>query len=125
MNGQITVLINKKQYKVLVNDGKATVVADNVVKGENTIEVSYAGDDKYNKGTNSTTFNADAVDAEISIDKNVIPVGDDLVINLPKDAKGNVTVSSGILSKTVDVKDGKAIISTKGLPAGVYPVQIT
>ena len=108
-----------------VNDGKATVVADNVVKGENTIEVSYAGDDKYNKGTNSTTFNADAVDAEISIDKNVIPVGDDLVINLPKDAKGNVTVSSGILSKTVDVKDGKAIISTKGLPAGVYPVQIT
>jgi len=125
VNGQITVLINKKQYKVLVNDGKATVVADNVVKGENTIEVSYAGDDKYNKGTNSTTFNADAVDAEISIDKNVIPVGDDLVINLPKDAKGNVTVSSGILSKTVDVKDGKAIISTKGLPAGVYPVQIT
>ena len=113
---------NNIQY---VNDGKATVVADNVVKGENTIEVSYAGDDKYNKGTNSTTFNADAVDAEISIDKNVIPVGDDLVINLPKDAKGNVTVSSGILSKTVDVKDGKAIISTKGLPAGVYPVQIT
>ena len=85
---------------------------------------SPAGNDKYNKGTNSSTFNADAVDAEISIDKNVIPVGDDLVINLPKDASGTVTVSSGSLSINRPVKDGKVIIPTGILPAGVYPVNI-
>ena len=124
VNGEITVRINGNEQKVPVNDGKATVVADNVVKGINNITVTYAGDDKYNKGTNSTTFNADAVDAEISIDKNVIPVGDDLVINLPKDAKGTVKVSSGSISYNFDVKDGKAIIPTKSLPAGVYPVNI-
>ena len=125
MNGQITVLINKKQYNVPVKDGKATVVADNVVKGENTIEVSYAGDDKYNKGTNSSTFNADAVDADISIKEDVIPAGNNLIINLPKDAKGNVTVKIGDKTITAPVKDGQAVISTKDIPAGNYPAEIT
>ena len=125
VNGQITVLINKKQYNVPVKDGKATVVADNVVKGENTIEVSYAGDDKYNKGTNSSTFNADAVDADISIKEDVIPAGNNLIINLPKDAKGNVTVKIGDKTITAPVKDGQAVISTKDIPAGNYPAEIT
>ena len=125
VNGQITVLINKKQYNVPVKDGKATVVADNVVKGENTIEVSYAGDDKYNKGTNSSTFNADAVDADISIKEDVIPAGENLIINLPKDATGTVSVKIGGKTITATVKDGWAVISTKDIPAGNYPAEIT
>ena len=124
VNGQITVLINKKQYNVPVKDGKATVVADNVVKGENTIEVSYAGNDKYNKGTNSSTFNADAVDADISIKEDVIPAGENLIINLPKDATGTVTVKIGGKTITAPVKNGQAVISTKDIPAGNYPAEI-
>ena len=124
VNGQITVLINKKQYNVPVKDGKATVVADNVVKGENTIEVSYAGNDKYNKGTNSSTFNADAVDADISIKEDVIPARENLIINLPKDATGTVTVKIGGKTITAPVKNGQAVISTKDIPAGNYPAEI-
>ncbi|MEE0025313.1 Ig-like domain-containing protein, partial [Methanobrevibacter sp.] len=125
VNGQITVYINKKEYKALVKDGKATVVAVNVVKGINNITVTYDGDDKYNKGTNNSTFNADAVDADISIKEDVIPAGENLIINLPKDAKGNVTVKIGDKTINATVKDGQAVISTKDIPAGNYPVQIT
>ena len=124
VNGQITVRINGNEQKVPVKDGKATVVADNVVKGKNTIEVSYAGNDKYNKGTNSTTFNADAVDADISIDKDVIPAGENLIVNLPKDAKGTVTVKIDGKTITAPVKNGQAVISTKDIPAGNYPAEI-
>ena len=125
VNGEITVRVNGKEQKVNVKDGKATVVVDNVVKGENTVEVSYPGDDKYNPLTNSSKFNADAVPADISLAKDVIPAGENLVIELPDDATGTVTVSSGGQSMTVPVKDGKAVIPTKNLPAGKYPVEIT
>ena len=104
-----------------VEGSKDTTVKDNTIKN-NTIP----SDGEIIKVENSTGTDVEDntyVDNVPSIDVDDVVV-DDLVINLPKDATGNVTVNIGGKTITVPVRDGKAVIPMDNIAAGEYPVVI-
>ena len=61
----------------------------------------------------------------VSIENNTIPKGSDLVIILPEDATGDVTVVIGNNTIPAKVENGKAIIPTEDIPAGEYNATVT
>ena len=65
------------------------------------------------------------VDNVPSIDVDDVVIDDDLVINLPKDATGNVTVNIGGKTITVPVVNGTAVVPEELLPAGNYTATLS
>ena len=50
---------------------------------------------KYVSKSNSTSFNVKGLDPSISLAKDTVKQGEDLVVNLPADATGTVTATIG------------------------------
>ena len=106
-----------------VEGSKDTTVKDNTIKN-NTLP----SDGEIIKVENSTGTDVEDntyVDNVPSIDVDDVVVDDDLVINLPKDATGNVTVNIGGKTITVPVVNGTAVIPENLLPAGNYTATLT
>ena len=129
-SGNVTVVIDGKNYTAPVVNGSASV---NVTlpdgAGVHNITVDYSGDDKYPGDVIDTTFNVPKIsDYDMNID---VPVdlhpGDKatIVVDLPEDATGKVTVQVGDNVYEAVVKDGKAVITTDELPYGDYEVITT
>ena len=123
--GSVSIVVNGKTYTASVNKGKATLDVSGLAKGTYTVTASYAGDSKYVSKSNSTGFNVKGLDPSIGLAKDAVKQGEDLVITLPGDAKGNVTAVIGGKTVTVPVKDGKAVITTADIPVGQYDAKIT
>ncbi|WP_406535213.1 Ig-like domain repeat protein [Methanobrevibacter sp.] len=62
---------------------------------------------------------------EVSIDADEITFGDtaDIVVNVPSDATGNITVKVGNITKTAEISDSKATFSIDNLSAGNYTIE--
>ncbi|MEE0025463.1 Ig-like domain repeat protein, partial [Methanobrevibacter sp.] len=123
--GSVSIVVNGKTYTASVNKGRATLDVSGLAKGTYAVTASYAGDSKYVSKSNSTSFNVKGLDPSIGLAKDAVKQGEDLVITLPGDAKGNVTAVIGDKTVTVPVKDGKAVITTADIPVGQYDAKIT
>jgi hypothetical protein len=117
---KINVTVDNKTYEVDVIDGKANVTISNITKGNHTIDVDVPGDDKYDPVNKTITIDIPPADLNITIDDPIVDEGEDIIINFPPDATGNVTIDIGGKNITVPVINGTAIIPTKDIPSGVY-----
>ncbi|SDA73100.1 Ig-like domain repeat protein, partial [Methanobrevibacter millerae] len=109
--GYVTVTIDGKDYVVPIKDGGAVIdLPSDLGPGEHTVDVSYPGDGKYAPVNNSTTVDVPKVDVTEEDGK--------LVIELPEDAKGNVTVTIDGVNQTVPIVDGKAVVD---VPSDLEP----
>ena len=89
----------------------------------NSITVRYSGDDKYNKGNASILYNAskendypmNATDDSIAYGENAV-----IIVSLPDDATGNVTVTINGETYSDVVEYGIAVIVVPGLAVGNY-----
>ncbi|MBO6275751.1 MAG: Ig-like domain repeat protein, partial [Methanobrevibacter sp.] len=119
--GDVTVSVDGKDYTVPIRDGKAVVDISDLAPGNHDVKVTYPGDDKYAPVTNSTTINVPKK-SDYPID--IITDGDKLVVSVPEDATGDVTVSIDGKDYTVPIKDGKAVVDISDLPSGTHDVKV-
>ena len=116
--GDVTVTIDGKDYVVPIKDGKAVMdLPSDLEPGEHTVDVSYPGNDKYAPISNSTTVDVPKID--------ITNTDNQLVVDVPDDATGDVTVTIDGKDYTVPIKDGKAVVDISDLPAGEHNVKVT
>ena len=115
--GYVTVTIDGKDYVVPIKDGKAVMdLPSDLGPGNHTVDVSYPGDDKYAPTTDSTTVDVPKVDITQEDGK--------LIIDVPDDATGNVTVTIDGVNQTVPIVDGKAVVDISDLEPGNHTVDV-
>ena len=123
--GNVDVIVGNKSFNVPINKSKAIINGYDLPLGYSDIIVSYDGNDKYVSGNLSETVNVRLGNYTWDVDSDVIVAGDDLVVNLPADASGDVIVVIGDVTFVVPVVDGKANIPTDNIPLGDYNASIS
>ena len=91
------------------------------------LDIPYKFDLTFKYGNYTKTIQIEVVDPKKPIGGITQPGNgtDSVIINLPSDAKGNVTVTVGGKNYTVPVVNGTAVIDINDLPNGEYPATVT
>ena len=127
--GNVIVTVDGKDYTVAIVDGKAVKTIADLKANNYTVTVKYDGDNNYNANQNTTKFTVSKIsdyNMNITVPSDV-KVGEDavIIVNIPKDASGNVTVSVGKDVYNAVISNGSAKVVVSGLGAGVYNVSAT
>ena len=127
--GNVIVTVDGKDYTVAIVDGKAVKTISDLKANNYTVTVKYDGDNNYNPNQNTTKFTVSKIsdyNMNITVPGDV-KVGEDavIIVNVPKDASGNVTVSVGKDVYNAVINNGSAKVVVSGLGAGVYNVSAT
>ena len=122
--GRVLVDIDGVGYYGTVENGKAKIIIPELASGKYTAKITYEGDDKYLPSTTTVSFKVSKVNAPISADADDIYQGEDatVVVNVPEDATGTVTITVNGKTYTQEVKNGKAIFTVPGLTKGDYDI---
>ena len=127
--GDVIITVDGKDYTVAIVDGKAVKTIADLKANNYTVTVKYDGDNNYNPNQNTTKFTVSKIsdyNMNITVPDDV-KVGEDavIIVNVPKDASGNVTVSVGKDVYNAVISNGSAKVVVSGLGAGVYNVSAT
>ena len=120
--GNVTVTINGEDHVVPVEGGKATLDISDLEPGDYEVVATYSGDGKYAPATNSTSFKVPKI---IDYPVDVAQDGDELIITVPEDATGNVTVTIDGKEYNVPIVNGTAKLDISDLPSGKHNVEVT
>ena len=114
------------EYYADIIDGKAVFTIPKLASGVYEAVITYEGDDKYLANSTAVSFTVSKNDAPASATGDDIKIGDDgtVVVNLPSDATGTVTIVVDGKSYTQEVVNGKAVFSIPGLSVGVHIVDV-
>ena len=122
--GDVTVTIGDKTYTVPVSGGKGVLVVPGLGAGNYTVEAKYNGDDKYASSTNSTELEV-AKEALTPDDVKVIDQGNGtVVVVVPENATGDITVKVGNETYTAPIVDGKAVIDMTNMTPGEHEIEV-
>ncbi|MBE6506259.1 MAG: hypothetical protein E7Z73_11125, partial [Methanobrevibacter millerae] len=119
--GNITVKVNDTTVIVGIVNGTAQTVVPYLKVGNYTVDVIYNGDDKYLSSNNATKLNVGKVSTEIE----VIDQGNGtVVVVIPGNATGNVTIV--VENKTFNgtVINGTAIINLTNVTPGIHNITV-
>ena len=122
--GRVLIDLNGVGYYGNIVNGKAKIIIPELPSGEYTAFVTYEGDDKYLPSYNTVPFTVNKVKAPISADGDVIDYGDNatVVVHVPEDATGTVTIVVDGKSYTEEVDGGKAVFVIPGLTPGDHDI---
>ena len=125
--GRVLVDIDGVGYYGTVENGKAKIIIPELASGKYTAKITYEGDGKYLPSTTTVSFKVSKVNAPISADADDIYHGEDatVVVNVPEDATGTVTITVNGKTYTQEVKNGKAIFTVPGLTKGDYDIIVS
>ena len=128
--GVVSVIVDGKEYFGRIKNGTVSIELPKLPVGKYNVTLYYEGDNKYNNATNYTVFYVIPMAPEIIIDVDNVTYGNEtlIVVTLPEDATGNVTVKINdtyYVFDTQNLTDGKAILPGVVLPAGNYTVEVT
>lgn len=123
--GEITFIVDGTTYKKTLNNGIAAIAISDLTLGNHSLKVMYSGDANYNSSTADMTFNIKNSLSETVIDVNNTVYGENITViaSVTSGATGNVTFILGNLTKTVEITNGKAIVTFNKLNAGTYSVR--
>ena len=131
VTGIVTVTVNGKNYPITIdNSNSITVPIDEVLTvGTHDVNVTFLDEENHIYGFNTTTITISTV-KEYAFDIGAISnvkVGDtkQLVITLPNDATGNVTVSLGTSNFTATVNGNTTTINITGFVIGQNTITVT
>ena len=128
VNEVITIAIDNKNYTAITKDGVASIEASGLVAGEHEVTVTFEND-KYSQKSANATFKV----SKISDYLMNVTVPDDIkagenitiLVNLPKDANGDVIITINNTNYSGIAKNGFVNITIPGLPAGDYNATIS
>ena len=122
--GNVTIVVDSVVYDAEIVDGVAKVVIPDLKVGNHKITATYGGDDKFLPSNATSSFKVSKAQTALEIDNDSIPVGKDatVVVHLPGDATGTVTIKVNNKVYTAPVKNGKAVFKIPGLPIGNHTV---
>ena len=114
LNGTVTVVVDDMNYSSSVSGGKAVI----------TIPGLYSGDANHNPLLGNVSFAVNKLNPDMSVECNTPVSGENIhiVVYLPSDATGTVSIALEGKYYTVSVKDGKAVFDIPGLAAGKYNI---
>ena len=124
--GNITVEIDGKNYTAPVKDGKAIISIPDLTAGDKVAKIYYSGDDNYAPSEDSVPFKVNKILPTLNIDSQDITADKDgkIVITLPTDATGTVTIEIDGKTYTAPVVNGKAVFTIPGLSEGVHDIKV-
>ena len=124
--GNLTIEVENQTFTAPVVNGTAIVDLTNVTPGKHNITVIYSGDENNNPTTENATVNIPGNYIPIDVSVHDIYVGDTevVVVTLPEDATGTVTIEINAKEYTAPVVDGKAIFYVDGLAFGNKTVAV-
>ncbi|ALT67915.1 Ig-like domain repeat protein [Methanobrevibacter millerae] len=124
--GNVTIEVENQTFTAPVVNGTAIVDLTNVTPGKHNITVIYSGDENNNPTTENATVNIPGNYIPIDVSVHDIYVGDTevVVVTLPEDATGTVTIEINAKEYTAPVVDGKAIFYVDGLAFGNKTVAV-
>ena len=134
--GNVTAVINDNEYSTNIRSGGVAFIFVYDLTENVTAVVSYPGDDKYNnftKSVNITVNPKEKVDSTINVNAEDIVEGEtaNVLITIPGDATGNVTVILNSESSVIDINSTTVrglngilsmLVTYENLTAGNYTV---
>ena len=123
-SGDLEITINGTKYRVVMNEGKAILNTTFTKYGLYNITVDYGGNDKYYAGSNISSFIIDPVTPSVVISVNDIKVGGNatIIVTVPNDSTGLVTISVGGKNYNATIYAGKVTFNVPDLGNGTYNV---
>ena len=122
--GTVTVEVDGTNYTEQVKDGEAIFTIPGLSAGDKTAKVYYSGDDNYKASENTTSFTVNKINPDVSA-QNVSSDGKGhVVVSLPEDATGTVTIEIDGRTYTAPVEDGKAVFDVPGLSEGKHDIKV-
>ena len=113
------------QYALVGVYGETTFTVPGFAVGNYTAYVRFDGDEKYGRLSNSTNFTVKQIDDyDFYADAKDTPFNEQpvlVVVTLPEDATGNVTLTINGETFNATVEEGEAVIEVSGLTVGEYP----
>ncbi len=134
--GNITAAVNDKNYSTRIRSGGVAFIFVYDLTENATAVISYSGDDKYNnftKSVNITVNPKEKVDSTINVNAEDIVEGEtaNVLITIPGDATGTVTVILNGESRVIDINSTTVrglngilsmLVTYENLTAGNYTV---
>ena len=124
--GNVSVVVGDETFTSEVNDGQAVVDVSVLGSGNYSMNISYTGDEKYD----GISIDVGSVEVKVPIkinesDFSYSVEGSNVVVSLPSDATGNVTVTVNNKTFTAKVENGKAVVDLSSLGDGSYSMAIS
>ena len=126
--GNVTISVDNQVYNITIKKGSVVKTIPNLKAGTYDVVVKYLGDNNYNSAQNTTKFTVSKIsDYNMTI---VVPeakegVNSTIVIDLPKNATGTVTVEIDSKNYTANVTNKTVKINIPGLIVGDYNITTT
>ena len=123
-DGRIVININNQDYVANIVDNVATFTVSGLVNGNYTITATYDGNDRYDKKQNTSEITVSGYAMSAKADN--IKVGENatIIVNLPANATGSVSVTINNKSYNATINNGEAIITIPDLAAGDYSATV-
>ena len=124
--GYVIVNVNGTEYAVDITQTKELSIPI-INAGTYSVTARYLGDENYTSSTASTTFKVNKVSSDVEVEvKDTVAGGDiEVKVTLPPNAEGNITVTVGNETKTVDAHGGENTIVISNVTEGTYNVTTT
>ena len=120
-SGNVTVNVNGKEFIGVLNDGSASIQAMNLTTGTHTVEVNYSGDDRFQKGSNTTQLNVRAVESSAHVEDITLEYGNTLDVNVTTEGATGITAKIGDTQATVNGNT----VTIPILDVGTYTLSVT
>ena len=122
--GNVTVTVDDKNYTVYVAGGNGILIVPDLGIGNYTVDVTFDGNDKYGASKNTTSFEISKVNIT-SDDIKVIDQGNGtVVVVVPGNATGNVTIYVDGQNFTGEVINGTATINLENVTPGKQNITV-
>ena len=120
VSGNVSCVINGKNYSAKVNGGISNICISDLEAGKYTVTIKFESE-KYADCENITSFTV----SKIKLSQDVLKVnGTKFVLSLPSDAKGSLVVNVNDKAYTQEVIGGNAILGISDLSPGDYTASV-
>ena len=123
-----SVTVEGESKYVTLKNGTGSVKFSGLGVGTHIIEVSYGGDNNYQKAYLNATVKVKKATPQIKVTANAIAYGEDLTVEvqMPSDVtrRANVVID-GNITKAVSLKDGAGSVKFSGLGVGTHSIEVS
>lgn len=125
--GNITITVNGKNYTAEIQKGKAVFKVQGLKSGSYEILATYTGDEEYMFSVATVEFFVSKVKPDVDVSSPDVKITEDgkVVVTLPNDATGTVTIEVDGKKYTTTVHNGQTVFEIPGLTGGDHKIKVS